>query len=221
MKKKLISVFSIVALMFFLGQVSFAQAVKKKRDVQNKFGVGARISYLRIFDDEIEGGDIEFGSTASFGGNLTYFFNKIIALELSLDYAKADMDFGPWPFLIEVGELKQIPILLTGRIHLPTTTTATFYLGAGIGYYFNSFDLSSNLLLNVPAGTDADADDSFGFHFNLGIEYFFIENVAINLDLKYILNETDFEGNIPGLGIASDEIDLNAFGAGLGFKYYF
>ena len=214
MKKKVVVVFFVVALLLFLGQVSFAQEA-------GKLGIGARVSYVNYSGDDLNELDdagqrinIDFDEVAMYGLNVTYFFNKYFSAELSVDYTETDVDVsGTWHGVAQtfnVGEITQIPVLLTGRLHIPINNIVSPYVGAGVGYYFNDYDAKD-------ATDKSTADDSFGFHVNAGVEFFFAKNYAINLDLKYVWNDVDF--TCPGE--PTDEISMDAFVAGIGFKYYF
>lgn len=215
--KKSIIILFVTAFLFIFSQAAFAQEA-------GKLGVGARISYLDISGDDDRGVNFEHDEAALYGIDLTYFFCKHFSLEASLNYARTDIDVqetGEAKF--DFGETKQIPVLLTGRFHFPVNDKITPYIGAGVGYYFNDFDLSSTALspAMLGPGSTADMDDSFGYHVNGGIEWFLNQNVALNCDLKYIWSSTDLELKVPGEAVEKFDVDLNAFVAGIGIKYYF
>ena len=213
MKKKVVVVFFVVALLLFLSQVSFAQEA-------GKLGIGARVSYVNYSGDDFindhdEKVNIDFDEVAMYGLNVTYFFHKYFSTELSVDYSKTDVwvsgTFRGVATNEIDGEVTQIPVLLTGRLHIPVNNIVSPYVGAGVGYYFNDYDPKD-------AADKATVDDSFGFHVNAGVEFFFAENYAVNLDLKYIWNDVDFpDPDEP----TEQEISMDAFVAGIGFKYYF
>ena len=209
MKKKIIAPFFVVAaLMLVVSQVSFAQ------DMEGKFGIGARVAYINYSND----GDFEFDETAMYGGNLTYFVQRYLSLELSVDYVETDLDLEALGVSVDIGELEQIPILLSLRAHLSTNPKVSPYLTIGVGYYLNDFDMKDS----IPAGYDIDPDDSFGYHLGGGIEYFFNEHFAFNFDLKYIWSNVDFDIKTPGgYSVSDKKVDVDAFTSGVGFKYYF
>jgi outer membrane protein len=135
MKKKILILFFVVsALVLVFGQVGFAQ------DMKGKFGIGARIGYVNYAGDDynVLGSniDVDFDNAAMYGGNLVYYIQRYFSLELSADYVKTDtelksVDSSP----TNIGELKQIPIILNGRFHFSTNQKISPYLSAGIGYY--------------------------------------------------------------------------------------
>lgn len=212
MKKKVVVAVYVAVLLLVFGQTGFAQEA-------GKLGIGARVSYVNYSGDDLinshdEKVNIDFDEVAMYGLNITYFFHKYFSTELSLDYAKTDLYVsgtfrGVATDEID-GEFTQIPVLLTGRFHIPVNNIVSPYLGAGMGYYFNDYDPKD-------AADKATADDSFGFHANAGVEFFFAENYAVNLDLKYVWNDVDFQDPDD----PTQEISMDAFVAGIGFKYYF
>lgn len=201
MKKKTIVVFYLAGFLLVFGQASLAQEA-------GKFGLGVRGSYYDIDTGVVVARDPVIDSSASYGVNLTYFFSDVFSLELSGEYAKADVNIATLGG--KVGELTQVPILLTARLHLPIDKTISPYIGVGAGYYFNDFDKT------IASSTLTGADNSVGYHVTGGIEVFFMQHCAINLDLKYIWNQADFQRTT-----GTEKFDLDAFAAGVGFKYYF
>ena len=88
------------------------------------------------------------------------------------------------------------------------------------GYFFNDFDQNDPVIEFIyGAGADVDVDDSFGFHVGGGVEVFVTENVALNLDLKYIWTKVEADVNIAGF--KDEDIDMDSFVVGLGIKFYF
>jgi outer membrane protein len=216
MKKKIVVlVFVVAALVLVFGQVGFAQ------DMKGKFGIGARVGYVNYAGDDydVSGSniDVDFDNAAMYGGNLVYYLHNYFSLELSADYVKTDTELkGVDSSPTNIGELKQIPIILNGRFHFSTNQKISPYLSAGIGYYLNDFDLSG-----ASADDEIDPDDSFGFNLGGGIQFLLNEHFAIDLDLKYIWNKADFELKAPGDPTEEVSIDLDNFYAGIGLKYYF
>ena len=213
MKKKFVALFFVVAgLMLVVSQISFAQ------DMEGRLGIGARVAYVNFSDDDLYGVDVEFDETTMYGGNITYFVHSYLSLELSVDYLETDVDLEALGVSVDIGDLEQIPVLLSLRTHLSTNPKVSPYLTVGIGYYFNDFDMKSS----IPAGYDVDPDDSFGYHLGGGIEYFFNNHFAFNLDFKYIWNNVDVDFEEPGGYSVNDKnLDMDFFSAGTGFKYYF
>jgi len=194
------------------------------KEAPRKSGFGARISYVTYSGDELTlygvAVDVEADITTSFGLNYTYLFNNYSSLEFSIDYINTDAQFEALGYSLTMGELTQIPVLLTLRLHPAASTKAKPYLGVGLGYYLNNLDTdSTNAALVYGSGAEIDVDDSFGFHVNGGVEFFIAENYSFNLDLKYLLNKADAKVNVAGF--TTEEMSMDAVVVGVGLKYYF
>ena len=213
MKKKFVALLFVVAdLMLVVSQISFAQ------DMEGRLGIGARVAYVNFSDEDLYRFDVDPDETPMYGGNITYFVHSYLSIELSVDYLETDVDLDAIGGSVDIGDLERIPVLLSLRTHLPTNPKVSPYLTVGIGYYFNDFDMKSY----VPAGYDLDPDDSFGYHLGGGIEYFFNNHFAFNLDFKYIWNNVDVDFEEPGGYSVNDKnLDMDSYSAGIGFKYYF
>lgn len=219
MKKKFIVPFFVVAtLMLVVSQVSFAQ------DMEGRLGLGARASYVNFTDDDytVYGVkvNVEPDESVMYGVNLTYFIQNYLSLELSVDYTETDVDLKALGLSGDAGDFESIPVLLSLRAHLSTNTKVSPYLLFGIGYFFNDIDQNdSNIEFIYGPGAKVDVDDSFGFHVGGGVEVFVSENVALNLDFKYIWTEVETSVNVAGF--TDEDLDMDSFVAGLGIKYYF
>jgi len=219
MKKKFVALFFVVpALMLVVSQVSFAQ------DMEGRLGIGARVSYVNFTDDDYSvygvEVDVEPDEEVMYGGNLTYFIQDYLSLELSIDYTEPDVDLDALGIEVDAGELESIPVLLSLRAHLSTNTKVSPYLLFGIGYFFNDFDQNDPVIESIyGSGAKIDVDDSFAFHVGGGVEVFVCENIAVNLDVKYIWTEVEADVNV--YGFKDEDIRINPFVAGLGIKYYF
>ena len=151
---------------------------------------------------------------------VNYFFSNYFSAELSAGYVKTDVDLSGAGISGNGGSLTQKPILLTGRMNIPIKSNIVPYLGVGAGIFFNSFDQEDDVVDSIyGASADVDFDNSFGFHVNGGFDFLFTDNVAINLDLKYIWNQIDAEVEIAGT--EKDEFDASMLVIGVGLKYYF
>jgi outer membrane protein W len=212
----------------FLSDVTFAQEPSAKR-----FGLGARLSYYDIDDVQLNwpnGTELyKPDTTALFEGNFTFFLNRLFSFELAAGYAKTDIDADvnfPGQLIAsgDYGEFKQFPILGTVRVHLwhpDTSRPSGFYLGIGLGYYFNDLTLS-NAVKNLLPTYNVDVDNSYGAHANAGFEINLVDSLALNLDLKYIfMNEADVTSSGLGGGSTTIEVDLEGWIFGVGLKYYF
>ena len=112
MKKKFVALFFVVAaLMLVVSQVSFAQ------DMKGRLGIGARVSYVDFSDDDytVYGVkvDVEPDEDVMYEGNLTYFIQDYLSLELSVGYTETDVDFDALGMEVDAGDFETIPVLLS------------------------------------------------------------------------------------------------------------
>ena len=225
MKKNcIVSFFVIASFLLIFSHLSFAQ------DMKGRLGLGARMAFVSYAGDsyDISFYDVEtdFDYAAMYGGNLTYFVHKYFSFELSVDHVETDVDLKisvpgyPIKTVVGVGEVEQLPILLTARTHFSTNPKVNPYFGIGIGYYLNDFHSNDLVRSVLPPGGKLDIDNSIGFHINTGVEIFLNERFALNLELKCIWNETDLKAKAPGYLTEEVDFQLDAFVAGAGFKIY-
>ena len=216
--KRILIAFLVIALTFLSSIVIASDSTR--------FGVGVRGGYVFSGDDSITDAtdgtriDIDVDSSFSVGLNTTYVRNDVLSMELSGDYVfERDTEFTTPGESMKGGELSTIPVLLTLRIHIPVGSGFKPYIGGGVGWYFNSFD-QDPLWVASNSGINIDLEDSFAWHANAGIELFFTDNVALNLDAKYIWSKPDLNMSAPGY-YQTYEINLDGFVVGIGLKFYF
>ncbi|MBI9075577.1 MAG: OmpW family protein [Desulfatibacillum sp.] len=216
--------FSVAMVVGLIGLLVFAGSAMAM-DTAGKMGVGLELGYNQISDSSIPdapGVDAEFDGSFIFGATGSYFFTDFFSMEMTLDYTKTDVDANGFGRSIDMGEVSSVPWLLTARLHYPNESIVSPYIGAGVGYYFNNFDPSSFLVnAAAPRAYDLDMENSFGFHINGGAEVFATENVALDFDLKYTWNSADFDEVLNGVTISSGSLDMDAFTATVGVKYYY
>lgn len=216
--KRILTAFVVISLTLFSSMVLASDS--------KRFGIGVRGGFVFSGDDSVIDAtdgtriDIDVDSSFSFGINTTYVMSDVLSMELSADYVlDRDTEFTTPGQSMRGGEISTIPVLLTLRIHIPINSGFKPYIGGGVGWYFNSFD-QDPLWTGVNPGVNVDLDDSFAWHANAGLELFFTENVALNLDAKYIWSKPDLNMSGPGY-YQTYEMDLNGFLACMGIKFYF
>jgi len=218
MKKKSFVVLCSVSLLLLFTSFGLAQPPDKQ------WAVGARLSYYdpQSTSDIPSGGTFDPDAAALFEGNLTWFPIKTVSLEFAVGYTKTTGHLSEPGLDIDFVDIKQIPILLTGRYHWWfRDSTMSLYGGGGIGYYLNDSSATSAAQAATP-GLTLDADNSFGFHLAGGYEWLFTEKWGLNVDVKYIWNEIEFTGSDPAdPPPEKTDIDYNTFAIGVGVKYYF
>lgn len=195
----------------------------------NKFGIGGRLGYgswsdQSFVDNNSTAMNVNLDSSFMFGANGTYLVNKYFSLELELDrITNLSPTVTPQGGRVfPTGDLAVTPLLLTGRVHYPVGWGLSPYVGAGVGYYWFTYDMNNAAFA---PGDNINWDNNFGFHFDAGVElgYPMGNNIlALVFDFKYIWTETDLGLAGPTFGNpGSYGIDVKGFVAGIGIKYYF
>ena len=219
MKKRLLV--AAIAAVFVITLGGSAMAMEPK----GKLGLGLEVGTYNLMDADVPNwpaGELQFDNVVFFGGNVTYFPADFFSVELGSDWIVTDIASNPTPSGNDWGELTQVPILLTGRFHIPNKTIMSPYLGFGFGYYFNNFDVNARVKERMlPLYYAVEVEDSFGFHINGGMEIFATDFLAFDIDLKYVWNNVEYQETMNSIVTADDEFETNAFSAGLGIKYYF
>ncbi len=217
MKKRVILIMFVTVFFGFTVQAGMAEELDKR------FALGARAGFYLITDDDLPQGEITSSATVYGEANLTYFFVDYFSLELSGGYVKPDLDLAlsSTGYVVEYGEIEQIPFLLTARFHWWSDIPKVgLYAGGGVGYFINDFTVSSTLSSLYP-GVSVDVDNSFGALVALGVEYFITTKWALSVDFKYIYNPVDFLQTQPGVSPSAFDLNLNTFLGAVGIKYFF
>ncbi len=189
-----------------------------------RFALGGTVSYFDIAPSTIEDVDVEYDQAALLKGDFSLFFSERYALEISAGSIKTEMEVNHDSKSGLFGELEQSQILLTGRFRFPIDKfDAHAYLGAGAGYYFHEFENTGHEAISefFAVNVSAEADDSIGFHLNVGGEFHITGNLAFIVDIMCVFNRADFYLTTTGLETETEEVSLNTSVFGLGFKYYF
>ena len=170
MRKTLWALLGMVAIVLLFSGSGLAQ------DVDNRFGLGLRLSYLSPDGATIDDVTYDPGGTYLVDGNFTYFFVKSFSLEFLVGYTKTDADAEFSGLSVDFGELKQIPLLLTGQYHFWFNPNSNIYLGGGVGYYLNDFSLSS-AVTSIDPTFELEADDQVARLLNFDHEHARSESV--------------------------------------------
>ncbi len=225
MKKHLVSI-CIINLLFLYCTPGFAQEEKK-------FALSTTISSNHTGSADIGDAKGKFDDSVFTGISVSYFINKLFSMELSGNYTQTDVYLAFDSNTGALGELRRIPILMTVCMNFPIKsiianedTNSRFYLGVGVGYFFNDFDYIKQDGINefFPLNYETDVDDNFGMHFNIGVEFLVTESCSVLLDIKSLFNKAEFSLKPHSDTIYDSEITdvgLNSLVVGLGFRYYF
>jgi outer membrane protein W len=219
MKRKTILFFGLMTV-FGLG---FRQGILAE---DNKpFGVGVFGAYYNTSSTDFNDIDASFETVPVFGGLMTYQFTPKYSMELWTTQYTTDMDLSFDSKEGKLGELDQIPVLLTGRFQIPIRkSTAKIYLGAGLGYVFNDFEQSNHsepedfFALNLET---KQVDDCVLYALNAGAEMRIQKQYAFFGDLKVLFSEPNFDVVFMDGTTDSKKVGINASVLSFGFKYLF
>ena len=190
----------------------------------NKVGVGLSITYLDYEPGSIADIDFQVNRTPVYGLNLTYHITPSYSVEIGADTRKSEITVSADANSGIFGEFKQNSFYATGRYRFRITKTDSFiHLGAGAAYYLNKFEneFRSEIDDFFPLNIIAESENSFGIHFNVGVEIYITDHYVVNLDLKGVFNSVEFNFTYPDSTTEREDVALNGAAYLLGFKYYF
>lgn len=200
----------IFSMFFIFLFVPVSNSAAADLDLPKRSVLGARQTHVGYSEEKMTVNGIDF-ETEAYNSTMTevnyaYFFTDYFSVEFGIGYVNADVDLNALDFSDDTGELKQLPILLSGRFSLPLADIVVPYIGGGPGFFFNDFDQ-----------TGVDVDNSIGYFVGGGVDIFLSRKIALNIDAKYMWNriKAHFAEDY------SKEFDLNMVIIGGGFKYYF
>lgn len=182
-----------------------------KKDDFKRWQVRFRGLVVSPFEsDNFQGAEVEVSTTATPEVDFTYFFTKNLAAELILatTYHEVDLNDGT-----SLGGVWLLPPTLLVQYHLPLDNWKP-YVGAGVNYTIFYEESNGDIL-------DMDYDDSFGFAFQVGVDYFLNDKWFLNLDVKQLILSTDVVAQVDLVNSLPVEVDLNPIiiGFGVGFRF--
>lgn len=143
--------------------------------------------------------------------DVTYFFNDHIAAELIAATAQHSISAGS----NDLGETWILPPTLTLQYHFQRDEKFSPYVGAGLNYsYFYGEDAGTGF-------SDLDVDGGVGYALQAGFDYWFNDNLGLNLDVKYVDLDVDVDVNLGATPLAARDVDLNPWIIGTGVSYRF
>ena len=155
----------------------------------SSLAVGVHLGYYRIRDAD-EG-------TELLGAHLRWSPIPLLAVELSVDAAEADVEDGD-------GELSVVPVQLTAIVKpIPGLSFSPYVLG-GVGWTF----------LDLELGDVEEEETDFAAHVGAGLE-FGVGPLLFHADLRYVFFDPDFDD--PVLSDESFDAWQAAVGASLRF----
>jgi outer membrane protein len=140
--------------------------------------------------------------------DFTYFFNKNLAAELILSWAKHEVQLNG----ASLGKVGVLPPTLTLQYHFTELGAFKPYVGAGLNYtYFYETDLANDTL--------EIKDNSWGAALQAGMDYRLDKNWSFNLDVKYIWMDTEVK--VKATGAKAGDLDIDPWLLGIGLRYRF
>lgn len=109
--------------------------------------------------------------------------------------------------------LKHLPPTLSLQYHIPTNSSITPFIGAGINYT-HFWDEKG---IGALAGTPVSLDDSWGIALHAGLDVALNDRSALRADVRWMNIETDVK--VAGTPIGKVKIDPVIFGVSYIFKF--
>jgi opacity protein-like surface antigen len=193
----------IPLLILFTGLITFSAAAQSAADrasISDTFGFGPRLGYYKAVDSD-EGN--------FFGGVQARFRpGSVIGLEASLEY-RAGQEYGFSDYTVRTSF---VPVTASVLFFVPVAENFAPYGLAGAGAYYTWYKYSDSA---EALGFSDSSDFNLGYHLGFGAEIPFSQNVAFNIDYRYLFlnpdeNEESFEG-----------ADFNANVISAGLMFYF
>lgn len=192
-KLRQIILMAVTISMIFIISADLIFAQEQEKDSMNRWGLGYRYRYVYPDDEDFKN---QRGHSNSL--NLTYRASKHIVLELEGGH-----------FQLENKKDTTIDVF---SIHAALQLVVPFdqikpnikpYVVGGAG--FQKYDYGN------ATGEERGDDSSFSFKVGPGVEYFFNENWAMNLEAIYVYGDTGYPSTL----------DVYCWQFGGGVKYYF
>jgi outer membrane protein W len=214
-----------VFVLMILGLVGLAPGLVEAEEIRSRIGLGAFLAVHNTGSSDLNDVDANFDTVPIVGISGVYLINNTFSVELSTTSLSTDLELEYDGKSGTLGEIQQIPILLTARYRHPIKKTrANVYLGLGGGYFINSFDHDKRndqaefFGLNLRS---ADISNSYGWLANVGTELFFKKHYSVYLDLKVIFTQAEFDLTHLDGTVEKQDAAMNASVLGIGFNYYF
>ena len=214
MRREIVIVMVIMLLSW--GSVGFAQD-------KGKVGLGVSVAKVNYSEDYyvLQGVavDTKPDEAVMFGIGFTHFLSEIFSLEFGVSQVSTDVELSALGLSGDAGELQQVPLHITMRLHFYTKPRVRIHVGLGAGYYFNSFDTNHNVIEAIYGpGAEVKVEDGFAPHIGLTLEFLTSEHVALTMEVKHIWDQIKAEVNVPGYDV---DLEANKVVIGVGCKYYF
>ena len=169
-----------------------------------KKGIGVNVGYTQFTEDDFNGNAIG-------GFHFYYRFIKHFQMELRATYQTSTVHQSLGG--LSEGSLRIIPLQLSLHYLILPTKKFCPYIGGGVGYYLNNFEID---FLDRWGATgfelNDDLDNTFGFHVGVGFEYQLNPKIFFNADIRYAMVDLtgsySIRDSVTGI-THTGEIDLN------------
>jgi opacity protein-like surface antigen len=190
-------------LTIFLGVFTFAASAQTAADraaIKNTFGFGPRLGYYKATDaDE---GNFYGGIQARIR------LGAVIGIEGSAEY-RGGQEYGIAGYTVKTSF---VPVTASMILFAPISESFAPYGLAGLGVYYTRYTYSDAARV---LGFEDDSNFNVGYHLGFGAEFPFSNNVALNVDYRYLfLNPDTNQESLDGASFNG-----NVFTAGLTFYF--
>jgi outer membrane protein len=147
--------------------------------------------------------------------DLSYFFTDHIAAELILGTSKHDVSARNTPLgNLDLGSIWLLPPTLTAQYHFNPHGKISPYVGAGVNYtiFYNADDGDAQHI---------KYDNSFGYAFQVGVDYALTDNWSLNFDVKKLFLSTTATIDAGLAAPVKADVDIDPWLVGVGFGYRF
>jgi len=168
-----------------------------------------------------------FGKGINFGGTFGFCVMKHLAIELRVPYFQSDV--AGTANGLSSGRLSSLSLMLSVQGRYPIKNRFVPYLVAGGDYHLNTFSLNEEIAdswNNLGFNIQESVDHTFGLHFGAGLDVFLIENIAVNMDVRYYTANLTGKRTLANLisqettSGTIDNMKLNSLQAGISVKLF-
>jgi outer membrane protein len=153
-------------------------------------------------------GEVQVDDAWGFTFDVTYMFRDHWGVELLGAYPFThDIDIDTPTGTVALGEVKQLPPVLSLQYHFLPEARFRPYVGVGANYTFFFYEKPSSL----------EIDDSFGWEGQVGADIGLTDNWLLNLSVRYIDITPDAE--LGGVDIGEVEVNPWVYSIGVGYRF--
>jgi opacity protein-like surface antigen len=168
-----------------------------------------------------------FGKGLNIGATFGFGVMKHLAVELRVPYYQSDVSGTVGG--LSSGRLSSLSLMLSVQGRYPIKNRYVPYIVAGGDYHLNKFSLNeeiTNFWNDLGYSIQESVDHTFGLHFGVGLDVFLLQNIVLNLDVRY------YTANLTGSRTlahqisqetssgAIDNMKLNSLQAGISVKLF-